>query len=187
MSGGTEFYPLDALILLLELANKKLTPTQYRTEADEQSIMVTVLTYAMHAGMVGLGHAVKASASTILDASAGCVWLAQPVNETQKTALLGYLRSQTTYAPDLDVEGLQRMEAAASGTGGQKKNSADGGGGAARASQHHPAPLAPPHAPPTRTAQAATPTATSADPCQLLNDKGNKAWSEKKLDKVRPG
>ena len=109
------------------------------------------------------------------------------MNETQKTALLGYLRSQTTYAPDLDVEGLQRMEAAASGTGGQKKNSADGGGGAARASQHHPAPLAPPDAPPTRTAQAAIPTTTSADPCQLLNDKGNKAWNEKKLDKVRPG
>ena len=66
VSGGTEFYPLDALILLLESANKKLTPTHYRAEADEQSIMVTVLTYAMHAGMVGLGHAVKASASTIL-------------------------------------------------------------------------------------------------------------------------
>jgi hypothetical protein len=113
------------------------------------------------------------------------VWLAQPVNETQKTALLGYLRSLTTYAPDLDVEGLQRMEAAASGTGGQKKTGADGGGGAASASQH-PAPLAL-DAPPTRTTHAATPTATSTDPCQLLNDKGNKAWNEKKLDKVRPG
>ena len=66
VSGGTEFYPLDALILLLESAEKKLTPTHYRAEADEQRIMVTVLTYAMHAGMVGLGHAVKASASTIL-------------------------------------------------------------------------------------------------------------------------
>jgi hypothetical protein len=66
VSGGPGFYPLDALILLLESAEKKLTPTQYRTEADEQSIMVTVLTYAMHAGMVGLGHAAKASASTTL-------------------------------------------------------------------------------------------------------------------------
>jgi len=75
----------------------------------------------------------------------------------------------------------------ASALGGQKKTGADGGGGSASASQHHPAPLAPPDAPPTRTAQAAIPTATSADPCQLLNDKGNKAWNEKKLDKVRPG
>jgi hypothetical protein len=114
------------------------------------------------------------------------VWFAQPVNETQKTALLGCLRSQTAYAPDLDVEGLQRMEAAASGTGGQKQTGADGGGGAASASQHHPAPLAL-DAPPTRTTHAATPTAALADSRQLLKNKGNKAWNEKKLDKVRPG